>query len=181
MSCRHGFFLPGRQSNCSTRTLPNWTDSPRPYYSTEEPLWPDPLFFFSSWAFGVHVLKHYIYPSSSLPGLVTLVTKEGCTDAKKWCSDCCLFSYFNQLTQFSKTFSGCSFGHDHWDMRAMWLIISDVDFWVLAVASQQQSPSCQSSLYNFVLCSLGISNTGRKSVEYGIIVVSLLTFLVCQW
>lgn len=35
----HGFFLPGWQSYCSTRTLSDWTNSPRPYCSLGEPLW----------------------------------------------------------------------------------------------------------------------------------------------
>lgn len=38
MMCCQGVSFPGRQSHCSTQTLSNWTNSPRPYCSMEEPL-----------------------------------------------------------------------------------------------------------------------------------------------
>lgn len=76
------FFPPGRQSYCSTQTLSNWTNSPRPYCSLEEPL-DTPLLNNSSSSSSLSFAsstKHYplLLPSSLWPLFILLLTKDRC-------------------------------------------------------------------------------------------------------
>lgn len=146
-------------SYCSTRTLSNWTNSPQPYRSLEEPsrhgtALPHLLVLCVS-----RPVANTISPSSLLLSssrlFFLLVTKEGCGDAKKWCSCfisplCWSFSTSN-LTKLL-VLVVTKFSHGHRETHAVSLKVTDVNFFGTWSFLTTTSLSFQNSHQSDIVC-----------------------------
>lgn len=153
-------------SYCSTQTLSNWTNSPRPYRSLEEPSRHGTALLLFLILCVSRPVVNTIYPSflllSSLPQLFfLLVTKEGCGDAKKWCS-CFIspFCWFFSTSKLTKllVLVVTKFSHGRRETHAVSLKVTDVNFFGTRSFLTTTSLSFQSSHQSDFVCDLRLES-----------------------
>ena len=165
MTCCQGVFIPGGQSYCSTQTRSNWTNSPQPYCSLEEPLRRSTALLLIIQESNTRSAP--LHPSYKL--FWFLVTKEGCGEAKKMV----LKLYYVFFVCFQKVIhrnshhaSGCELSQPQRERYSInpghWCQCFGSFFTTTSLSYQIAHHSDLVCGWSQVQCSLGTSNTGES-------------------